>query len=201
MTRFAEWRRQRMVASRSAADTTPPPPSAFKRFGEGSVIVPPARVSRPDLIEIGEGTIIQEHSWISVVECIDGVVPRFVVGDGCNLGAQLHIACVGDIEIGDKVLTAARCFIGDTYHGYEDASTPIIDQPMARPEAVRIGDGAFLGIGSVVLMGVTVGEGAFVGAGAVVTTDVEPLTVVVGNPARPVRRWDEAAGTWGRIDT
>jgi lipopolysaccharide O-acetyltransferase len=194
--RLAEWRRERLVATRTARDTTPPRPSAFKRFGDRSVIVPPSRVTRPDLVEIGDRTIVQEHSWISVVECVDGIVPRLVIGDRCNLGAQLHIACVGDIEIGDDVLTAARCFIGDTYHRYEDPSEPVIRQPMARPEAVRIGDGAFLGIGSAVLMGVTVGEGAYVGAGAVVTTDVPSRTVVVGNPARPVKRWDDDVGDW-----
>jgi UDP-2-acetamido-3-amino-2,3-dideoxy-glucuronate N-acetyltransferase len=48
--------------------------------------------------------------------------------------------------------------------------------------------GATLGAGAVVLPGVTIGERAMVGAGAVVTKDVEPDTVVVGNPARVVRR-------------
>jgi acetyltransferase-like isoleucine patch superfamily enzyme len=195
-TRVAEWRRERLVATRAAQDTTPPPPSAFKRFGDGAFVVPPARVTRPDLIEIGDGTIVQEHSRISVVECVDGIVPRLVIGDRCNLGAQLHIACVGDVEIGDDVLTAARCFIGDTYHGYEDPTLPVIAQPMARPAPVRIGDGAFLGIGSVVLMGVTVGEGAYVAAGAVVTRDVPARTLVVGNPARPVKEWDPEAQNW-----
>jgi UDP-2-acetamido-3-amino-2,3-dideoxy-glucuronate N-acetyltransferase len=48
--------------------------------------------------------------------------------------------------------------------------------------------GATVGAGAVVLPGVTIGERAMVGAGAVVTKDVEPDTVVVGNPARVVRR-------------
>jgi len=39
---------------------------------------------------------------------------------------------------------------------------------------------------SIVLKGVTIGEGAIVGAGSVVTADVEPYTLVVGNPARPI---------------
>ncbi len=193
---LAEERRARQLAARAWRDMTPPAPHEFARFGAGSVVVPPARVSRADCIEIGEGTIIHEHSWISVVEAIEGLRPRLVIGDRCNIGAQSHVACVGEIEIGNDVLAAARCFIGDTYHGYEDPTRPVIDQPMAAPEKVVIGDGAFLGIGSIVLMGVTVGANAYVAAGAVVTADVPPRTLVAGNPARPRKRWDEAREAW-----
>jgi len=191
-----EERRSRQLAARSWRDMSPPAPTAFARFGGGSVIVPPARVTRADCIEIGERTIIHEHAWVSVVEAIEGIRPRLVIGDRCNIGAQCHIACVGEIEIGDDVLTAARCFIGDTYHGYEDPTQPVIAQPMARPEKVTIGDGAFLGIGSIVLMGVTIGANAYVAAGSVVTTDVPERTLVAGNPARPRKRWDDSSATW-----
>jgi hypothetical protein len=52
---------------------------------------------------------------------------------------------------------------------------------------VTIGHGVWIGCHAVVLRGVTIGNGAVVGAGAVVTRDVEPYSIVVGNPARPVR--------------
>jgi acetyltransferase-like isoleucine patch superfamily enzyme len=51
--------------------------------------------------------------------------------------------------------------------------------------------GARIGGGAVLCPGVEIGEEAFVGAGAVVVRDVEPETVVVGNPARPLREVPE----------
>ncbi|WP_292489709.1 DapH/DapD/GlmU-related protein [Mesorhizobium sp.] len=49
---------------------------------------------------------------------------------------------------------------------------------------VRISDNAWIGFNSIILKGVTIGEGAIVGAGSVVTKNVEPFTIVAGNPAR-----------------
>jgi acetyltransferase-like isoleucine patch superfamily enzyme len=191
-------RRSRLLASRSAQSMLPPPPSAFAHFGERSVIGTPSRVEGARFTSIGDDVIINENAWLSVVAAVEGVTPRFIVGDGTRIDRLLHIACVGDIEIGRKVLMAERVLIEDTYHEYQDVTTPVIDQPMAPPMAVRIGDGAFLGIGVVIRHGVTVGENAYVGAGAVVTRDVPPRTVVVGNPARILRVWNETTGVWDR---
>jgi acetyltransferase-like isoleucine patch superfamily enzyme len=53
---------------------------------------------------------------------------------------------------------------------------------------VRIGSNAYIGFDVMVLPGVTIGDGAIVGSRSVVSEDVEPHTVVAGNPARPVKR-------------
>ena len=53
---------------------------------------------------------------------------------------------------------------------------------------IRIEDHVWVGQDAVILKGVTIGKGAVVGAFSVVTRDVEPWTVVAGNPARVVKR-------------
>jgi len=193
-SRLSDIRRSRQAATATVRSLTPPPPSAFAAFGKGSWIVPPARVSTPGAISIGNRVIIHEHAWLSVVAAVSGITPSLRIEDGCSIGRLCHIACVGEVVIEEEVLTADRVFIGDTYHGYEDPHLAILDQPMAHPRPVRIGRGAFLGIGAIVLPGVTVGEQAYVAAGAVVTGDVAARTMVLGNPARTVRRYDPERG-------
>lgn len=61
------------------------------------------------------------------------------------------------------------------------------DMPSSR-KAIVIGEGAFIGARVTILPGVRIGRGAAVGAGAVVSRDVAPGAIVVGNPAREIRR-------------
>lgn len=184
------------LGAATARDVTPPDSSAYGAYGHTTWVVPPARVTLPDRIFLGDDVTILEHAFLSVVAAVPGTIPTLRIGDRTRIGRFAHIACVGEIDIGPDVLTSERVFIGDTYHGYEDPDLPVIAQPMAPPQAVRIERGVFLGIGAVVLMGVTIGEHAYVGAGCVVTEDVPARAVVVGNPARVVRRWDGDVGAW-----
>jgi acyl-[acyl carrier protein]--UDP-N-acetylglucosamine O-acyltransferase len=160
---------------------------AYAAFGNGSVFGYPVRVTRPDCIFIGENVIIHEGGWLSVVEAHEGYPPRLVIGDGCRFGRELSIACVGEITIGNDVMSSDDVFIADCYHDYQDPIAPVLHQPMSRPEPVHIADGAYLGACSIVLPGVTIGERAYIGEGAVVTRDVPPGAVVYGNPARVVQ--------------
>jgi acetyltransferase-like isoleucine patch superfamily enzyme len=174
----------------------------FASFGPGSSVVEPYLITCADRIHIGSDVQIAAGSWLSVVDEHLGrrYDPHLLIGDGASLGPDIVIACIGRVEIGARVLTGSRVFIGDTYHDYRDPEAAVIDQPMADPEPVYIGEGAFLGIGSIVLPGVTVGERAYVAAGAVVTAHVPKSTVVAGNPARIIKRWDETLQRWVRAD-
>jgi acetyltransferase-like isoleucine patch superfamily enzyme len=160
----------------------PPPAAAWARFGR-SYIVPPARISRPDLVEIGDGVEVLEHVWMSVVQTFDDITPRLVLGDRVRVGRGCQFSVVGEVVVEDDVLISDFVQIGDTSHPYEaeirgPATTP--------PRAVRICRRALLGSHVVVLPGVTIGAGAVVDHHSVVNTDVAPGAIVSGNPARPV---------------
>jgi acetyltransferase-like isoleucine patch superfamily enzyme len=198
--RVANERRSRELAARVSRELMPPAPSAFAAFGEGSVIAPPCRVSLPEAISIGSWVVIHEHAWISVVDAVPGYRPKLTIGDGTHIDRLCHIACVGEIEIGSHVLMGERVLIGDTYHRYDDPERPIIEQPMAVPQKVTIAEGCHVGLGALIMPGVTIGEHAYLGAGAVVTRDVPARTVVVGNPARAIRRYDPEEKCWKPCD-
>lgn len=161
-------------------------------IGQGSIVHPPALIIGHHRIAVGSDVVVHPGAFFSVVaqhqDAADDA--RLVIGDGVRIGSDMVIACCGSIEIGDHVLIADRVYIGDTYHQYRDVTRPVRDQGLGDPRPVSIGRGAFLGINCAVLPGVTIGEGACVGANAVVTHDVPPHSLVVGNPAKAIRRWN-----------
>src|SRR5690606_1062643 len=93
---------------------------------------------------------------------------------------------VEEISIGNNVLLAPGVFITDHNHGMK-ANMRISEQPCTSSPVV-IGDDCWIGTGAVILPGISIGAGAVVGANAVVTADVEPTSIVAGNPARVIRQ-------------
>jgi acetyltransferase-like isoleucine patch superfamily enzyme len=169
----------------------------FGSFGAGSVICFPATtIFNERYIHIGAHTMIGPGVALSAgmvpgQQCVsDRVV---VIGDRCLIGRGSGIVGHLSVEIGDDVWTGHHVYITDQNHGYEDLAVPISKQVMPeRP--VRIGDGSWLGHGSIVLPGSTVGRHVVVAAGSVVTGDVPDNCVVAGIPARVVRRYDDTEG-------
>lgn len=129
------------------------------------------------------------------------------IGDDVQINDYCHITASGSVVLEDRVLLASRVYISDTSHGaYGPDADPALNAPGTtvkdRPLAidpVRIKENAWLGEGVAVLPGVTIGRNAIVGANAVVTKDVPDDTIVAGNPARPIKRWDAAVAQWVRV--
>jgi len=171
----------------------------FRSFGAGSIIAPfPRLVAGARYVSIGERCFFGAGLTLSVRDEYLGVrhTPAFTVGDRCMLGRDLMVACTHAIAIGSAVTVADRVYIGDSHHGYEDPDVPVLDQPMTGQAPVAIGDGCFIGVGAAILPGVSLGRGCVVGPNTVVTRSFEANTVLLGNPARPIRMYDRGKRAW-----
>lgn len=88
----------------------------------------------------------------------------------------------------DKIEIGSKSCIGENVRllaGYHDITTMNF---AFRTRPIKIGSCVWIATGAMILPGVTIGDGAVVAAGAVVTKDVEPWTVVGGNPARFIKK-------------
>jgi len=98
-----------------------------------------------------------------------------VINYGCTFdGRKYHVHTGDNVSIGPEasILTL----------GHDPQSPTFVD----RGGDVVIGHRVWIGYRAIILPGITIGEGAVVGAGAVVTKNVEPFSIVAGNPARKI---------------
>lgn len=107
---------------------------------------------------------------------------NLTVGNWSAIGEGAYIYNLGKVTIGHHVTISQHAHLCAGTHDYSDPAMPLLKPPITIGDQVWVCADAFIG------PGVTVGEGAVVGARAVVTKDVEPWTVVAGNPARVVKK-------------
>lgn len=138
-----------------------------------------------------------------------------VVGANCEVGPHAHLsdraelgdaAAIGNFvevkrsQVGAGVKAKHLTYIGDAAIAPETnvgAGTVFCNYDGKHKHQTTVGEGAFIGSGSMLVAPLTVGAGAQTGAGAVVTRDVAPGEVVVGVPARPLRQRSDIRGEEG----
>lgn len=98
------------------------------------------------------------------------------------LGPRCEVYSVNQVTIGDKVTISQGAYICGASHNITYTNKPLITAPITIERFAWVCADAFIG------MGVTIGEGAVVGARAAVFKDVEPWTVVGGNPAKYIKK-------------
>ena len=129
------------------------------------------------------------RKWGAKMNKYDVFFPSVKVWAPWNLTTGRNVAIdegvdlynVAPIHIGHLVAISRRAFLCTASHDISDIRRPLIYKP------ITIGNGVWIGAEAIICPGVTIGDGAVVAAGAVVTKDVQPWTVVGGNPAKFIK--------------
>lgn len=148
-----------------------------------------------DDVELGRN--VQIYGFVNLYGCRIGddtrlgtfveVQKNAFIGSRCKVSSHTFI-CEG-VHIEDEVFIGhGVMFTNVSYPRSTNAGGQLQTEEDWQVETTRIGRGASIGSGSVIVCGTTIGEGAVVGAGAVVTRDVPAGEVWVGNPARFLKK-------------
>jgi acetyltransferase-like isoleucine patch superfamily enzyme len=154
---------------------------AVDRVGRGVRTLKRPRIENLGEMEIGTGTLLRS---VNVpVELFSGPRASLIIGRDVRLNYGVSIAATGSIRIGDRVRIGPYAMIIDTtFHDPHDRSK------VPEPQPIVIEDDVWIGAKASILPGVRIGRGAIIGVSAVVSANVEPFTVVAGNPARAVKK-------------
>lgn len=122
-------------------------------------------------------------------------VVRYLYGDAYSLQAWESQWPIDQLYLGDYVCIGAEAVIllgGNHTHRTDWFSlypfAEVTTDAYQGKGDTTIGNGAWIGMRAMIMPGITIGEGAVIASGAVVTKNVDPYTIVAGNPARPVRQ-------------
>lgn len=107
------------------------------------------------------------------------------LGDNSGIGVNALISSY--VSIGNDVMMGPECMMYTTNHGMTKLDIPMWKQKSSEPRPIAIGNDVWIGARVIILPGVHIGDGCVIGAGSVVTKDVEPYSIVAGNPAKLIR--------------
>ncbi len=133
-----------------------------------------------DAKRVGDGCF-----YLDLIVWLNG--DRIELGDRVAFNYGCYVNGFGGLVIGDGAEFGPYTMIHTANHNSDDPYRPATEQGWRDDPPMEIGRNCWIGMGTCILPGVRIGEGCIVGAGSVVVKDIEPFTVAVGNPARPIR--------------
>ena len=132
------------------------------------------------------------HGAINFTTGVDNRIDIFnnanlYIGKNVQTNDYVHIACANEIKIGDNTLIASKVFITDHDHDFSSNMGSPIEWPL-KTKPVNIECDCWIGEGVVLLKGIHLGKGCIVGANSVVTKSFDDYSIIVGNPAKLLRK-------------
>lgn len=171
----------------------------LKSFGYKSQLVSPLSLDGKENISIGNNVYVGYKTWLAALPLTGEKSCLLELQDGVTIGHFNHIYATKKIVLEKDVLTADRVYISDNLHGYSDIQIPIKDQSILQHGEVVIGEESWLGE-NVCVLGARIGKHCVIGANSVVTKDIPDYSIVVGVPAKIIKRYDFITQTWRKTN-
>ena len=148
-------------------------------------------------IRWGKGLRVQKNCRIEAVTKYEGVryIPSIILGNRVSFQQNAHVTCAERIEIGDNTAIASNVTITDIDHPYQDIYMPVERQPL-KVKPVKIGRDCKIYNNAVILQGTVIGNHCVVGANSVVKGEIPDYSIVVGCPARIIKRYNFKTNIW-----
>jgi acetyltransferase-like isoleucine patch superfamily enzyme len=169
-----------------------------QNVGKDSYIDRSVQVLGWENVKIGNNSIIGEDVWININHRNIKTI-GLAIGDNCFIGRRNFFNSGSSIEIGAYCLTAPNCSFLGADHLYTSPFVPYITSGITEGGAIEIGANCWLGANVTVLKDVKIGYGSIIGAGTLVNKNIPPLSVVVGNPGRIIKRFNMQQQTWVNV--
>lgn len=171
----------------------------YGKIGKGSYILKPMRIVGAEQIFIGDHCSILHHARMETVRGWqeESFAGKITIGNHTSIEQNCHIIAADELDIGKNCVISSFVYISDCGHECEDMEKGVMENPLF-VKRTKIGAACFIGTGAKIMPGVTIGNRVVVGAGAVVTTDVPDDSMVVGMPARIIKKYDAEEKKWKR---
>ncbi len=168
----------------------------FGKFNFPSYIGKPVFIGNFKRIFINKRVRIFPGARIEVI----GNDASIVFEENISIGQNLHITSASQLVISKNTTILESVMITNIDHDYKEIDKHILEQKHIISET-RIGENCFIGYGAVIQAGTILGKQCIVGANAVVRGTFPDYCVIVGIPAKIVKRYDEKSGVWKKTNS
>jgi len=149
--------------------------------GEDVVIEDEVLIWHPETVSLGADVYVGHRTMLKGY-----YKGKMTIGRGTWIGQNCFFHSAGDITIGEDVGIGPQVQILTSTHRLDQVDKPLLHAELIFKPVVIEKD-SDIGMGTIILPGVTIGQGAQIGAGSVITEDVPPYAVAAGVPAKVLR--------------
>lgn len=168
---------------------------SFRHIGKLCYIGPPVSIIGKRNIVIKDRVRI--YPGIRMEALNNGTI---TIGNNVSIAQNFQCTSIGDLRIEDNVTIAGNVFVTNIDHDYQEWGRHILEQNKIFKET-HIGENCFIGYGAAIQAGTILGKQCVVGANSVVRGTFPDGSVIVGAPAKIVKKFNANSNQWEKTES